>query len=406
MNSLPLFLDGATGTNLMKAGLPVGVCPEAWILEHPDALLSLQSAFVKAGAQVIYAPTFSANRVKLSRFGLEGQLASLNAKLVALSKQAADGKALVAGNLSPTGLFCKPFGEIEFVQLVEIYKEQASALHDAGVDLFVCETMMSLSEMRAAALAARDFEKPVFVTMTVDEKGRSLSGGQPLACLYSLAGLSVAAFGLNCSCGPDKMLPIITELARYSPLPVIAKPNAGNPTADSPSEYDLSPSEMGKQIAVLYQAGAKIVGGCCGTTPEHLKEIVQNVKEIAIPETAIQKESASLPLCNETTIFTLPENPTVSCPIPCSEDMTDDIMDALEEEPDLALITLNTPEDARNFALFSYLIKLPVLFRSDSAEALAGALLHYNGIAAVSKDCSLSEKELLKLSSNFGAKII
>ena len=251
MNSFPLFLDGATGTNLMKAGLPVGVCPEAWILEHPDALLSLQSAFVKAGAQVIYAPTFSANRVKLCRFGLEKELASLNAKLVGLSKQAADGKALVAGNLSPTGLFCKPFGELEFTELVEIYKEQAAALYDAGVDLFVCETMMSLSEMRAATLAARDFGKPVFVTMTVDEKGRSLSGGQPLACLYSLAALSASAFGLNCSCGPDKMLSIIKELSEHSPIPVIAKPNAGNPTADNPTEYDLSPAAMGRQIAAL-----------------------------------------------------------------------------------------------------------------------------------------------------------
>lgn len=151
-----LILDGATGTNLQKAGMPVGVCPEQWILEHTDIMLELQKSYVEAGSQILYAPTFTGNRIKLAEYGLEEQLVEINTRLTALAKEAANGKAWVAGDLTMTGQQLYPFGELQFEELVEVYKEQAKALYDAGVDLFVVETMMSLQETRAAVIAIQE----------------------------------------------------------------------------------------------------------------------------------------------------------------------------------------------------------------------------------------------------------
>ena len=155
MKQGPILLDGATGTNLMSAGMPIGVCPEAWILEHPEVLLQLQREYVEAGSNIVYAPTFTGNRIKLQEYGLEDRLEEINTSLVKLSKEAVAGKALVAGDMTMTGQQLFPLGEMMFEELVDIYKEQAKVLAAAGVDLFVVETMMSLQECRAAVLAIR-----------------------------------------------------------------------------------------------------------------------------------------------------------------------------------------------------------------------------------------------------------
>ena len=161
-----MILDGATGSNLQAAGMKIGVCPEQWILQNPDVLLSLQREYVKAGADIIYAPTFTANRVKLAEYGLEGQLWEINQKLVTLSKEAAEGQALVAADISMTGLQLYPIGDLRFEELVDVYKEQVLALEAAGVDLYVVETMMSLQECRAAVIAIRECsDRPILVTL-------------------------------------------------------------------------------------------------------------------------------------------------------------------------------------------------------------------------------------------------
>ena len=185
-----VILDGATGTNLQEAGMPVGVCPEQWILEHPDVLVDLQKAYVEAGTDILYAPTFSANRLKLQEYGLEDKLAEMNRELVALSKQAAEAcdgakgagncagarKVYVAGDLTMTGQQLYPIGDLQFEELVDIYKEQAGVLLEAGVDLFVVETMMSLQECRAAVIAIREIcDRPIMVSLTYQTDGRTLT---------------------------------------------------------------------------------------------------------------------------------------------------------------------------------------------------------------------------------------
>lgn len=200
-----LFLDGATGSNLMKAGMPAGVCPEQWILEHEDIMENLQREYVRAGSDILYAPTFTANRIKLEEYGLADRIEEINTKLVSLSKRAAEGKALVAGDLTMTGRQLAPMGDMGFEELIDIYKEQIRYLADAGADLLVVETMMSLQESRAALIAAKETcELPVMVTMTFEKDGRSLFGTDAVSAAVTLESLGADAIGANCSTGPAR----------------------------------------------------------------------------------------------------------------------------------------------------------------------------------------------------------
>ena len=175
-----VVLDGATGTNLQKAGMPVGVCPELWIMEHPDAILTLQRQFVAAGSQIVYAPTFTGNRIKLAEYGLADRLTEINTRLVQLAKEAAGDHAYVAGDMTMTGQQLYPMGDLTFEELVGVYKEQARVLWEAGVDVFVVETMMSLQETRAALLAIRETcDLPIMVTLTFEADGHTLYGTPP-----------------------------------------------------------------------------------------------------------------------------------------------------------------------------------------------------------------------------------
>ena len=244
--SLPILLDGATGSELYKRGMPAGACTEQWVLGHPEALLELQRGYVAAGSQVLIAPTFGANRVRLEQHGIFGQVADYNRRLVELSRQAAGGRALVAGDMAPTGLFIAPFGESSFEELVAIYTEQAAALAAAGVDLFLIETTMTMPEARAAVLACKSVsDRPVWVTFTCDENGRTLSGTDVLAALIVMQGMGVDAFGLNCSSGPAEMLEQMRRLTPYTTVPLIAKPNAGLPeTVEGQAVYHCPPEEQ------------------------------------------------------------------------------------------------------------------------------------------------------------------
>lgn len=277
-----LFLDGATGSNLQKRGMPSGVCPEKWILENEDIFIGLQKEYVEAGSNVLYAPTFTSNRVKLQEFGLEDQIREMNHKLVALSKRAADGKAFVAGDLTMTGLQLKPMGTLDFEELVDIYKEQITYLVEAGVDLLIVETMMSLQESRAALIAAKEVcDLPVMVTMTFEADGRALYGTDVLTAAVTLESLGADAFGVNCSTGPVQMIPLFEKIQSAVKLPLIAKPNAGMPTLDEEGNtiYGLGCEDFAKEVRMLWEKGASILGGCCGTTPEHIQAMISLMKE-------------------------------------------------------------------------------------------------------------------------------
>lgn len=271
----PVILDGATGTNLMEAGMPIGVCPESWVLENPQVLLDLQRRYVEAGSHIVYASTFTGNRIKLEEYGLQERLEEINTQLVALSRQAVGDQALVAGDMTMTGQQLFPMGELLFEELVEVYKEQASVLAKAGVDLFVVETMMSLQECRAAVIAIREVcDLPIMVTLTYNEDGRTLFGTPPETAVVVLQSLGVDAIGVNCSTGPMEMVPLVERMAEYATIPLIAKPNAGLPELEGKKTvYRMTPEEFAGAGVALVKAGAAIVGGCCGTTEKHIKAL-------------------------------------------------------------------------------------------------------------------------------------
>ena len=275
-NTKIVFLDGATGSNLMKRGMPAGVCPEQWILDHREILITLQKEYVDAGSNILYAPTFTSNRIKLKEYHLEEKIRNINLELVAMSKEAADGKALVAGDLTMTGEQLAPMGQMQFETLIDIYKEQITYLVEGGVDLLVIETMMSLQEARAALIAAKETcELPVMVTLTFESDGRTLFGTDAKTAAVVLSSLGADAIGANCSTGPDQMIGIIRDIASVTSIPIIAKPNAGMPSLDSNGNtvYDMSDVTFAKEMAGIQEAGAGILGGCCGTTPEHIREL-------------------------------------------------------------------------------------------------------------------------------------
>lgn len=281
----PVLLDGATGTNLQKAGMPVGVCPEQWILENSEVLIDLQKQYVEAGTDILFAPTFTASRIKLKEYGLEDHLEEMNRKLVALSKEAAKGtNALVAGDLTMTGEQLYPLGDLMFEDLVDVYKEQAKIIAEAGADLFVVETMMSLQECRAAVLAIREVcDLPVMVSLTYNEDGRTLYGTDPVTAVVVMQSLGADAVGMNCSTGPEAMLETIAKMAEYAAIPLLAKPNAGMPELiDGQTVFNVEPEEFAEVGKKLVEEGAAIIGGCCGTTPEHIRALKEAVKGIPV----------------------------------------------------------------------------------------------------------------------------
>lgn len=262
----PLILDGATGTELNKRGFDGSVPAELWSLEHPDEIISLQKGYIEAGSMVVYTPTFGANRKQLDRNGLGDRVTELNIALAQLSLRAADGRAMVAGDIAPTGLFTRPAGAFN-ERLADIYDEQARALDRAGVDLFVIETMMSLADAVSAVTAVRSFsDKPVFVSCTVDDGGKMLDGSDILHARDVLCGMDIDVFGLNCSMGPAQMKEQIAAIADGTPLPLLAKPNAGLPVIrDGRAEYDCTAQEFAGYMKDMQLLGVKVFGGCCGT---------------------------------------------------------------------------------------------------------------------------------------------
>ena len=275
-----LLLDGATGSELRKAGMPVGVPTEVWALEHPDVIQALQRAYVAAGSDIVYAPTFMANRLGLEAHGMAGELRKLNTGLVKLSKEAAAGRALVAGDMTTTGKPLEPVGTLSYQALLDVYKEQAEVLAEAGADLLVAETMLGIDETVCAveaALAVCDL--PIMCSLTVEADGHLMFGGSVTEAVETLQAVGASAVGLNCSVGPDQLEAVVASMKAVAQVPVIAKPNAGMPVMDAHgiAHYDMSPEAFASAMKRLVAAGATVVGGCCGTTPDYIRALKQAV---------------------------------------------------------------------------------------------------------------------------------
>ena len=397
----PLILDGATGTELQKRGYAGDASAEQWVLAHPDSILSIQRDYVAAGSQVLYTPTFGGNAVKLAEHGVTEDTAAYNRRLADLSRQAADGKALLAGDLSPTGLFLAPLGSASFDQLVDAYAQQAAGLEAAGVDLYVIETMMTLSDARAAVLAVRSVSaKPIFVTFTCDQNGRSISGTDITAALLVLQGMGIDAFGLNCSAGPDQMLPQLRRLREYARIPLIAKPNAGMPvTVDGKTTYDCTPEEFVRWVPDMLQAGTAIFGGCCGTDEDYIAALAGALKNAKFvrPE---PKYPDLLPAATEKDVRYLPVDAGHGPVVSGAEHMEDGLTDALEDGFPMVAVAINSWEDVDALADCQYMISKPLCLVCDQADLLEAALRIYQGRALY--EGGLTEEELKPLVGKYG----
>ncbi len=276
-----VFIDGATGTELQKRGMPAGVCPEKWIIDNPWAIKEIQSAYYAAGSDIVLAPTFTASRIKLAEYGLEDDLVEMNRQLVRLTRQVAGENGLVGADISMTGKQLYPLGDLMFEDLVDCYKEQVAAILEEGVDLFVVETMMSLQECRAAVLAIKEScDLPIIVSLTFNPDGKTLYGTSPDTAMIVLESMGVDCVGMNCSTGPDAMLELVEKMKKVANVPIMVKPNAGLPELENgKTVYKMGPVEFTDACVKLYEAGASLFGGCCGSTPEHIGELVNRLKD-------------------------------------------------------------------------------------------------------------------------------
>ncbi len=273
-----VLLDGATGSNLIKAGMPRGISSEQWVLEHPEVLQELQRSYVEAGSRIVYAPTFAANRISLKNFGLEDRAVELNARLVKISREAVEGRAYVAGDLTTTGQLMEPKGDLTYGDLYEAYKEQIRALADAGADLLVAETMLSVDETVVALDAAQAVcDLPMMCSLSLEADGTAMYGGNAVEAVQTLQEMGAAAVGLNCSVGPDQLESVVRNMKEVAQVPVIAKPNAGMPVISEKGEavYSMNEEDFARYTRILTEAGAGLVGGCCGTTPSYIRRLAQ-----------------------------------------------------------------------------------------------------------------------------------
>lgn len=284
LNQKPtLVLDGATGTNLQKRGLPIGTAPETWLFDNPTSISQLYSDFVQAGSDIILTCTFGGNRVRLGHANLAERITDVNRIAVELARQVTKGKdVLVAGSIGPTGEMMQPFGTLGEEQAFEIYAEQAKILIEAGVDLLVIETQFDLTEAIAAVKAVRSLSDDIALvcSFSYDRGVRTMMGVKPAQMAETFNPMAVDALGVNCGKSLEDNLNVLTTLKENTNKPIWFKPNAGLPTSnpDGTTSYDVTPQMMADQVPAWIGAGAKLVGGCCGTSPEHLAAIAEKVK--------------------------------------------------------------------------------------------------------------------------------
>jgi 5-methyltetrahydrofolate--homocysteine methyltransferase len=280
-----ILADGGMGTMLMELGLQFGASPELWNVEHPDRVRQVHRGYVQAGSRIVLTNTFGCNRLRLGLHNLQDRVVELNRAAAGLVRQevdAAGGSAVVAGDIGPSGGILAPLGELEPAQAVEAFAEQAGGLIEGGVEVLWIETLSSLEEMRAAVDGARQASKdiPIVATMTFDTRGRTMMGVTPEQAVQELSSWGLAAFGANCGNGPEEILAVITKMHTVAPQAVlVAKANAGVPKLEKGrAVYGAGPEEMARYATAVAEAGARIIGACCGSTPRHLEAMAAALK--------------------------------------------------------------------------------------------------------------------------------
>ncbi|NLM12091.1 MAG: dihydropteroate synthase [Clostridiaceae bacterium] len=425
-----VILDGATGTLLQQRGMPAGCCPEKWVLDNPETIIDIQRQYIESGSDIIYTFTFGANELKLKEFNIS-DVTGINRELARLSRKAATDRALVAGDIAPTGQLMEPFGFYSFEDIVNAYKKQVIGLLEGGVDLFVIETMMDIQEARAALIAVKETcDLPVIVTMTFERGGHTINGTDPITALITLQSLGADAVGCNCSTGPEEMIEIIKKLKPYAKVPLVAKPNAGMPKlVNGRTVFDMNAEEFTGFTNQFIKAGVNLIGGCCGTTPEYilgLSKIAKGKKScegkhknkdlILSSSRRIVSIGHDLPVC----IIGERINPTGKKKL--SEELKEGSMDMVMElamdQVDQGALVLDVnagiPEIDEKETLtkivntLSPMVKVPLCLDSSSCEALESALRVYPGRALINS-ISLEQRKLEKIlpvAAKYGAAFI
>jgi homocysteine S-methyltransferase len=290
--------DGAMGTMLYAKGVFINVCYDELNLRSPDLVRDVHRAYVRAGAEILETNTFGANPVKLAHYGLAAETHAINQKAAELAREAAGSRALVVGAIGPLGVRLEPFGETSRAEAFEFFRTQALGLRDGGVHGFVLETFSDLDEIHEALRAVRTVcDLPVFAQMTIQEDGKTAYGTDPEAVARALDGFGADVIGLNCSVGPQGVLEAIERMARVTSRPLSAQPNAGLPRQVGDRRmYMASPEYTGEYAKRLVEAGARFVGGCCGTTPEHIKTVAAYVQSVSPRQVVtVTREAAAAP---------------------------------------------------------------------------------------------------------------
>ena len=276
------IFDGAMGTMLQEGGLKPGGCPELMNLEQPDVVQKIHEAYIEAGATMIETNTFGASALKLDHYDLEDRVKEINEAAVKIAREASKGRAKIVGSLGPTGRFIVPLGDLEFEEAYRAFYEQAKALADAGADYLLFETCIDIQEMRAGLLAAKDATSlPIICQLSYSEDGRTVTGTDPQTAAITLEALGADIIGVNCSLGPQELVPIVKTLAENCSVPISVLPNAGMPRLENGRTiFPMGPEEFSSWGAKLVAVGATYLGGCCGTTPAHIKALAAAVKNL------------------------------------------------------------------------------------------------------------------------------
>ncbi len=363
-----VLLDGAMGTNLYKRGLPAGVCVEEWNMAHPEVFLGVQNEYIEAGSDVIYAPTFSANRVSLSNYGLGDKVYLYNRALTELSVKNAAQRCAVAASVTTTGLFVKPFGDTSFDELIQIYVEQINGIKDGGAEFVVGETLMNITDIRAFAYAAKECNMPFAVTVTVDGSYRTLSGLTVAAAVLTAQDVGAMAVGINCSEGPELVASALQDAVKYARIPLIAKPNGGLP--DAPVSVD----DFITAAKRLLELGVTVIGGCCGTDKEYIKalrRLLDSQKAFALPRTALYA------CADWQNVFDLPKEPVLSETYQIN---TPDELYAIDAtDCDVVCIGVNK-DNAADVAAEAFCLSKPIRFVGD-CDAVGTAVKYYQGVS-------------------------
>lgn len=395
-----LFFDGAMGTILQKNGLSAGELPEVWNITHRDLILDIHKSYIAAGADVITTNTFGANELKLkeSDYSVE----KIVSEAVNIAKEAAgafDKKTYIALDLGPTGKLLEPYGELPFESAYELYRQQIIAAKDLGVDFILLETMGDLYEIKAAVLAAKEScDLPVVVSMIFNEKGQLLTGADIQTAVFTLEGLGVDGIGLNCGLGPAQMIDFVKEAVKYTSLPLVVNPNAGLPECvNGVTSFNVGAEEFSKEIKKIVELGASAVGGCCGTTPEHIKataEICRNLSVLPVMQkhfTAVTSYSKTAVIGEKPIIIGERINPTGKKKLKealVSRDFDYIVSEAVKQvdkNSDVLDVNVGLPEiDEKEMLTLAVkklqgVVNTPLQIDTSDTEALEAALRIYNG---------------------------